>query len=106
MAWKITLPDGFVLGESDLTIADAERLETETGTSWRFIHPIRSAPHARACVKLAMERSGSPPADVDAHISGLKVDEVLAMFGTEDETLPSEYRDGIPQPAAGTTTDS
>lgn len=106
MGWKLTLED-FVLRESDLTIGDAERLEKETDTTWRFITPTRSASHAKALLKLALERKGLSPDEAEQQTLAMTVDAYFDLLSDDaEDDLPAEFTDGFPQPAAGTSTDS
>lgn len=106
MGWVLTLDD-FVLRDGELTIADAERLEDETSTNWRYIDPLRSAKHAAACLRVGYEKAGLSKDEAAAKTAALSIDAFTDMYSLEDkDDLPTEYTDGFPQPAAGTSTDS
>lgn len=90
-----------------MTIEQAEQVETLTGTTWLRINPYASAKHAKALLAvLYAARTDASYDDVVAKVGALPVTDYLDMVKTDDEDLPSEYTDGFPQPAAGTSTDS
>jgi hypothetical protein len=106
VAWVIKF-DGEVYREADLTIDEAERMEIATNTTWRFINPIRSAGHARAILEtLLVTRAGLAPEVSKDKVGGLKVNDFLDMLSQEEEDvdLPTQFDDGFPQPADGTST--
>lgn len=106
MAWVLTF-DGQVYREADLTIDEAERMETASNTSWRFINPLRSAKNARAILEtLLVTRAQMSEDAARAKVGALKVNDFLEMLSEEvdDADLPTQFEDGFPQPAAGTST--
>lgn len=108
MAWVLTF-DGQVYREADLTIDEAERMETALSTTWRFINPIRSAGHARVILQtFLVTRAGMAEGEAEAKVKALKVNEFLDLLTEEedDADLPTEYADGFPPPADGTSTDT
>lgn len=99
--------DGQVYREADLTIDEAERMEVATSTSWRFINPLRSAGHARAILEtLLVTRAGVSADEAKAKVGALKVNDFLDMLDVEeqDADLPTEFSDGFPPEADGSTT--
>jgi hypothetical protein len=108
VAWVLTF-DGQVYREADLTMDEAERMEIATNTTWRFINPVRSAGHARAILQtLLVTRAGMTDDDAKAKVGAIKVNDFLDMLSEEEEDadLPTQYEDGFPQSAAGTSTPS
>lgn len=106
MPWVLTF-DGQVYREADLTIDEAERMEVATNTTWRFINPLRSATHARAVLQtLLVSRSGFTLDDATAKVGALRVNDFLDMLSTEEEDadLPTQFEDGFPQSAVGSST--
>lgn len=106
MAWVLTF-DGQVYREADLTIGEAEDIEDITSSTWRAINPIRSAKHARAILQtLLVTRGSMSPSDAQAKVRALKVNDFVDMLSNEedDADLPTQFDDGFPQPAAGTST--
>lgn len=102
--WKIVF-DGHTLRESELTIAQAEKIESLTDTTWRFIHPTYSAKHARAILAVMYaDRTASTYDDVAEKIGGITVDGFAEMVQEDEDDLPAVYEDGIPQVADGTST--
>lgn len=106
MGWVLKVDDDFSLRESDLTIADAERLEKETDTTWRFISPLRSAAHAKAILKLGLEKGGRSIEAAHAEAEAMKVDDYLSRIGEEKDDMPAVFTDGFPPAADGTSTPS
>ena len=108
MAWVLTF-EGEVYREADLTLDEAERMEAATNTTWRFINPLRSAGHARAILQtLLVTRAGMAEDAAKAKVGGLKVNEFLDLLSEEEEDadLPTQYEDGFPPSAAGSSTTS
>lgn len=107
MAWRIEF-DGHVLREADMTIGQAEQVETLTGTSWLRMTPYTSAKHAKALLAVMYAgRTGASYDDVVAKIEAIPVSAYLDMVKTDEEDdLPAEFTDGFPQSAGGTSTDS
>ena len=106
MPWVLKF-DGQVYREADLTIDEAERMEDATSTTWRLINPLRSAHHARAILStLLVTREGMDAAAADAKVRALKVTEFLDLLSNEEEDadLPTEFQDGFPPVADGTST--
>jgi hypothetical protein len=106
VAWVLTF-DGQVYREADLTIDEAERIENACQTTWRSINPIRSARHARAILEtFLVTRAGASPDAAKARVGALKVNEYLDLITheEEDEDLPTQFEDGFPQSADGTST--
>jgi hypothetical protein len=99
--------DGQVFREADLTIDEAERIELATGTSWRFISPLKTAGHARAILQtFLVTRTGMDPEVAKAKVGALKVDEFLDLLTLEEEDadLPTQFEEGFPPLADGTST--
>ena len=108
MPWVLKF-DGQVYREADLTIDEAERMETATNTTWRFINPIRSAGHARAILStLLVTRAGMSQDEASAKVGAIKVSDFLDLLTDEEEDadLPTQFEEGFPQPADGTSTDT
>lgn len=108
MAWVLSF-DGQVYREADLTIDEAERMETATNTTWRFINPLRSAGHAKAILAtLLVTREGLDSAAANAKVGAVKVADFLDMISNEEEDadLPTQFEEGFPPPADGTSTDT
>lgn len=104
--WRIEF-DGHVLRESELTIEQAEQVESLTGSTWLRINPYTSAKHAKALLAvLYAARTSSSYDDVVAKIGAIPVAEYLDMVKADEDDLPTEYTDGFPQPADGTSTES
>lgn len=106
VAWVLTF-DGQVYREADLTIDEAERMEDATSTSWRFLNPLRSARHARVILQtLLVTREGLSVEAAAAKVRAIKVNDYLDLLSEEadDADLPTEYQDGFPPPADGTST--
>jgi hypothetical protein len=106
MAWVLTF-DGQVYREADLTIDEAERIETATSTTWRSISPYRSAKHARAILEtFLVTRAGLTAEAAAARVGGLKINEYLDLLTIEedDADLPTQYEDGFPPAADATST--
>jgi len=99
MPWKLTY-DGHVHRENDLTIGQAERIETLIGETWLGIAPLRSAKHALAILTVVhADATGKPAGQVRAEASAVKVNDFAAMFSNEADDLPETYQDGIPSVA-------
>lgn len=106
MAWVLTF-DGQVYREADLTIDEAERIENITQTTWRSINPIRSAKHARAILEtFLVTRAGLAPDVAAKTVGDIKVNDYLDLLSHEEEDadLPTQFEEGFPQSAAGTST--
>lgn len=97
MPWKLTFEDK-EHREDDLTIAQAERIETMIGESWLSIVPLRSAKHAKAILTVMHSTvTGEPEAAVSARVGALKLAEFLKCVGSYEDDLPQQYTDGFPQ---------
>lgn len=106
MAWVLTF-DGQVYREADLTIGEAEQIENLTSSTWRVINPLRSAVHARAILQTLLTSREGVAAEVALDkVRGLKVNDFLDMLSQEedDADLPTQFDEGFPQPAGGTST--
>lgn len=102
--WRITF-DGQVYREADLTIGQAETIETETGLTWRQINPLRSAACATAILAvLHAERTGISLDEARTKVRALKVNDF--DVAPDEDDLPVEYTEGFPPEAAGTSTDT
>jgi hypothetical protein len=104
--WVLTF-DGQVYREADLTIDEAERMEDATGTSWRYINPVRTAKHARAILQtLLVTRAGMTAEAAEAKVKALRVNEYLDLLTSEEDEadLPTEFTDGFPPEVDGTST--
>lgn len=108
MAWVLTF-EGEVYREASLTMDEAERMETATNTTWRFINPLRSAGHGRAILQtLLVTRGGLTEDAAKAKVGALTVNDFLNLLSEEEEDadLPTQYEDGFPPSAAGSSTPS
>lgn len=104
MPWRIEY-DGHSLREGDITLAQAEQIETMTGVSWLRLNPIASAKHARAVLAVLYAAATDVAVDVvNEKIGAIPVPEFIEMVHVDDEDLPSEYVDGFPQSADGPST--
>jgi hypothetical protein len=104
--WVLTF-DGQVYREADLTIDEAERMENASNTTWRFINPLRSAKHARVILStFLVTRGGMSAEEATAKVGALKVTDFLDLYSDEEEDadLPTQFEDGFPQSADGTST--
>lgn len=106
MAWQITV-DGHVFRERDVTIDDVEAMEGVTGETWRTLHPLRSATMGKQIAICLLERrAGYAPEAARKLIGEMTLDQFLDCIGgyDPDDDMPSEYVDGVPQSADGTST--
>jgi hypothetical protein len=106
LAWILTF-DGQVYREADLTIDEAERIEELAQTTWRRIHPINSAKHARCILQtFLVTREGKSADEAAKTVGALKVSDFLDLLSTEedDADLPTQYEEGFPPPADATST--
>lgn len=101
MPWKLTL-DGQALTADDMTLAECDRVEAETGTDWSQLSPVRTAKHARAIAAVLFARTD--PADAQNRADRLTVRELLAGFEVVEGDLPTEFADGIPHQGDGGVT--
>lgn len=107
MAWKITLEDGRVVPEDDLTIAEVEVMEERTGLTWRQLNPLRSASCAKAILSTLYEkRDGLSRDEADKKVDAMKSSAVVDMVGfyDPDEDMPAVYENGVPQSGDETST--
>lgn len=107
MSWKLTLDDGRVVREDDLTISDVEVIEDRTDLTWRQINPLRSASCAKAILSTLFQRlDGMARDEADKKIDAMKASEVIDMidFYDPEAEMPSQYEDGFPPSGAETST--
>lgn len=107
MAWQLTLEDGQVVREDDLTIAEVEAMEERSGLTWRQLNPLRSAAVAKAILSTLYERRDGLTRDAaDKKVDEMKSSTVVDMVGVYDpaEGMPTMYENGIPQSGAETST--
>lgn len=82
--WRIMFDD-LNVGERDLTLDEAIKVEAATLTSWTEIAPLTSAHHCSALLKvLLMSRQGKTEAEVDERFKRVTVPTVLAAIKLED----------------------
>jgi len=83
--WRIDLGDVHV-GEEDLTLDEAYKIEAESGTNWQAINPTRSARDCRALLKVLLQTRGGLEAHAaDDRLAHLTVTEVLDAISLHDE---------------------
>lgn len=103
MAFRITLAEGS-WSTDDLTLAEVVAVEQETGESWVYMNPLRSAAQARAILRRLLARDmGIDTAT--AHVDALRVVDVVKAIEPEvTDDRPKQHVDGLPQvdPKAGT----
>lgn len=108
MAWQITV-DGHVLRERDVSMDDIAALEAATGETWKTLHPFNSGTIGmRMAACLLVRLAGW---DLDAatkRVGEMKLDEFVDCLSSydPDDDLPSEYTEGLPPVADGTSTDT
>lgn len=108
MAWVITF-DGQVYREADLTMNEIRQMEVASNTTWRFINPLRSANNACVILETLLEhRAGLTADEAKAKVGAVKVNDFLDMLSEEEEDadLPTQYEEGFPPEADGTSTTS
>ena len=104
--WTLTI-EGHVFREYDLTLDDIEALEGATGLTWRTLHPLKSGTVAKQiAVCLLVRRAAFDEVVATKTVGEMRGKDFLDCIGTydPDADLPSEYRDGIPPQADGTST--
>lgn len=103
--WTIAV-DGQVFREYDLTIDDIEAMEEATGLTWRTLNPLRSAAVAKQMAVTLLVRRGSDEVTAKKLIGEMRGGDFIDSIGTydPDEDMPSQYENGIPQPADETST--
>jgi hypothetical protein len=107
VAWVISYSPTQVFKESDLTIGECERMELETGKSWRVLHPVNSATQAKGILVVLLEsRSGMTLEQARTEVSALQQSAFLDMLSDEsaDADLPATYEDGFPTKAGDLST--
>lgn len=107
MAWKLTLDDGRVVHEDDLTIGDVEVIEERTDLTWRQINPLRSASCAKAIISTMLQRLDELSRDdADAKVDAMKANAVVDMidFYDPEADMPAAYENGVPPSGAETST--
>lgn len=95
MPFIVTLDDG-EFSTDDLTLEEAETLETALGKTWFELNPMRSAADCRAvsAVFLARNRSDDEAVKLAAAIT---VGRAKKMVRWENEDRPDMYEDGLPK---------
>jgi hypothetical protein len=88
MGYRVTV-DGQSWLVDDLTLDEVCDIEQETGTTWLFISPMKSAQHARAIIPRLMTHVGDPTKrptleQARQRVGVMKVQQVLDAI-TEDE---------------------
>lgn len=94
MPYKVTV-DGKSWLTEDLTLDEAIEVEKETGESWLYLNPIRSAKHAKAIIARFLARD----TDIDqarARVGSMSVTDVLGCVDNADDDRPAEHKDGVP----------
>ena len=95
MLYKVSV-DGKTWNTEDLTLDEAIAVEEETGESWLFLNPIRSAKHAKAILARFLAREHGLDAARD-RVGAMSVTEVLDCVDKADaDDRPTEHRDGVP----------
>lgn len=101
MSWTVTWED-HTYRETDLTIAEAEKIVEMTGESWLTIHPLRSPRHLAVIIAVLGERQGCDYHATLAKVRAMPVAEALELQGEEDaDDLPYEYAGGLPLAGGG-----
>jgi hypothetical protein len=104
VAWRIRY-EGQVYREADLTLGQAEQIETMVDATWARISPLHSAKHAKAILAVMHSaRSGVSVDEALAQVAAVTVDGFMSMLEKDEDDLPVEYADGFPQPADETST--
>lgn len=101
MAYKITA-FGQSWNTEDLTVAEAEQLESELGCSYLLINPLVIIKHYRAVLSLFLAREMAPETareKVEAQTIG-----TMGEVTKVDENLPTMYEDGAPKVGGGEPT--
>lgn len=94
--YRITLPDDHGSFEvDDLTLAEAAQVERETGESWLYMNPVKSAEQARAIMTRFLARSlGEDKAR--AVVDGMAIRDYAKAVDVIKDDRPDEFRDGSP----------
>lgn len=88
--WSLTLPDGDVIREEDLTLGDIDDwLRRSTASSWRLLHPLRDPSDAEALLSLHFERQGVVKAEAIRRARAVKPRALLAGYRQEVEAAPT-----------------
>lgn len=95
MRYQVSV-DGKSWVTEDLTLDEAIEVEAETGESWLFLNPIRSAKHAKAILTRFLAREHGLDAARD-RVGAMSVTDVLdCVDRAESDDRPAEHRDGVP----------
>ena len=107
MPWQFTF-EGEVYREVDLTLEALDRLMGVSGLSWgQIVQPLQSPSAAWGTVAaLHSERTGQPFDDVAGRLKVMRWEQFMDLYERVAEDTPTSYEDGLPHPAAETSTDS
>lgn len=103
MAFRITLAEGS-WSTDDLTLGEVVEIERETGDSWIYMNPLRSAVQARAILRRFLARDLGLDA-AGKRVDGMRVVDVARSIEPEQvDDRPKQHADGVPQvdPKEGT----
>jgi len=103
MTWIMSLPDGGTVESDDFLLSDLETIEKETGEYWSTMNVLRTAKVARAFLRVAYQRTGRDPADVD--LLTMKFLKSCFDFRADDEA-PAEAEGTAADPTKGRTSRS
>jgi len=98
VAFRITLAEGS-WSTDDLTLAEVVGIEQETGESWVYMNPLRSAVQARAIVRRLLARDSGLD-DATKRVDKMRVVDVVAAIEPErdgEDDRPKSHVDGMPE---------
>ena len=99
MAWQFR-HDGHVYKEGDVTVDQWVEICERAGADWTVINPLRSPRYAKAIFAVVVaDHTGQDRETAGKVLGEMTTDQFLALFTDtgEDDDLPKEFEDGIPQ---------
>lgn len=95
MAFRLTLGD-VSWSTDDMTLAEVVEVERETGESWIYMNPLRSAVQARAILRRLLAREHGLD-EATRRVDGMRVVDVVRAIEPEPrDDRPSQHVDGMP----------
>lgn len=104
MGWQITY-DGHTYRQGELSIADAEAIDSALSERWAALAPAQSPGRLAGVVAwLHARRTDTPFHEAATKVGAVGFIDLLNALEDEQEDLPTEYSDGFPPPADNPTT--